>query len=400
MLLGYSWLLVACFVGFQYIREKEYRAGILDEQLQIYNRQILDAIAAGISVDECVKTQTTPFGGLRVTVMSTDGTPIYDNASDTLPQTNHLDRPEIREAIEHGIGHTVSRHSQTTDETYFYSAMAQGDFIVRSAAPYNVSLYRILEADRGFLWFMLIVTMLVSVFGWFSSRHIGKTETLYQESEKTRIKKQLTNNINHELKTPVAAIHVCLETLIDHPNLPESKRNEIIQRCYSNSKRLRTLLQDVSTLTRLEDGKDSIIRERVSVLQAIETAVAENPDADAFDIVIDVHKDIVLEGSPQLMLSVFRNLLSNAITYSQGNKIEILQPDPRTITFADNGVGIPSEHLERIFERFYRVDKGRSRELGGTGLGLSIVKNALAFHSATITATNLSPSGLQFIIRF
>lgn len=446
LIMGYSWLLVICFVVFQYIREKEYRATAIDEQLQIYNRSILDAINNGTPVNNFVETQPAPFLNLRVSVIAADGSPIFDNGADSLPTTNHLDRPEIRQAINSGMGHTVRRRSATTAEDYFYSAMRQNDIVVRSAVPYDVSLANTLEADKGFLWFMLAVTLVVSVMGWFSARKIGHTisrlnafarraesgeevycdeafphdelgeisrhivglyaeqqrqhaEMLYQQSEKTRIKKQLTNNINHELKTPVTAIYVCLETLLSRPDIPETKRQEVMERCLGNAGRLRSLLNDVSTLTRLDDGQSSITKETLSLGDVIDSVVAEFNYEERMEIVVDKPHDIILSGNRQLLESVFRNLLSNAISYSQGSRIDIRIEDEHTVTFADNGIGVPAEHLSRIFERFYRIDKGRSRDLGGTGLGLSIVKNAIIFHDGAIMATNLETGGLKFTIQ-
>lgn len=446
LIIGYSWLLVICFVGFQYRREKEYRAVTIDEQLQIYNRRILDAIADGVPVKDCIQAQSAPFSNLRVSVISTDGTPIFDNGVEALPTDNHLDRPEIREAIASGMGHTVRRRSTTTDEDYFYSAMRQGDVVVRSAAPYDVSLVNTLDADKGFLWFMLGVTLVVGILGWFSAHKVGRsisrlndfarraekgeeiycdeafphdelgeisrhivalyaelqyqhTELLYQQSEKIRIKKQLTNNINHELKTPVAAIYVCLETLLSHPELPTERRQEIIERCLGNASRLRSLLNDVSILTRLDDGQSTIAKEPLSLVEIIDSVVSEFDYQERMEIVVDKRLDIELSGNRQLMESVFRNLLSNALAYSQGSRIDIRIEDANTVTFADNGVGVPDEHLSRIFERFYRIDKGRSRDLGGTGLGLSIVKNAILFHGGTISAADQATGGLKFTIR-
>ena len=447
LIMGYSWLLVMCFVGFQYLREKEYRAGTIDEQLQIYNRGILDALANGTPVENYVKTQPAPFSKLRVSVIATDGTPIFDNGVDSLPKSNHLDRPEIHDAIAAGIGHTVRRRSATTDEDYFYSAMTQGNLIVRSAAPYDVSLVNTLDADKGFLWFMLGVTLIVSVLGWLSARKIGHTisrlsafarkaengeevygdeafphdelgeisrhivglyaaqqrqhaEILYQESEKTRIKKQLTNNINHELKTPVAAMYVCLETLLERPDLTQEKAREIIERCFANAVRLRSLLNDVSILTRLDDGQSTIAKERLSLGDVIDSVVKEFNYQTDMEIGVDKPHDVIMQGNRHLLESVFRNLISNSLAYSQGTRIDIRISGPYTVTFADNGIGIHQEHLSRIFERFYRIDKGRSRDLGGTGLGLSIVKNAITFHGGSITATNREGGGLLFTIQF
>lgn len=228
---------------------------------------------------------------------------------------------------------------------------------------------------------------------------------IHEQKEKERIKKQLTNNINHELKTPVASIQVCLETLLAHDNLPEEKRREFLLRCLSNSERLRSLLADVSLITRMDDGSEAIGMERVDLAKIIAEAVAEcEPIASAKGIRLINESDgpAEIRGNASLLFSVIRNLLDNAIAYSGATEIDISRfrrmPGGFSFTVGDNGCGVDSEHLPRLFERFYRIDKGRSRTAGGTGLGLSIVKNAVLLHGGTISVENRAMGGLLFRI--
>lgn len=440
-----SWLLTACFLAFLYDREKQYKAERLDEQLQLFNMHMSDALENGVSLADFVAQTQLPLSQLRVTVVDSAGNVVYDNSTHSLPETNHLDRPEIRQSLAEGTGYSLQRRSATTDETYFYSAMRSGRFIVRSAAPYDVSLSELLAADSTFLWFMLGVTLIISLVGWVATRRIGRTitrlndfarkaeageqiyadqafshdelgeisshivslyaaqqkhyaMTLQLEQDKTRIKRQLTNNINHELKTPLAAILVCLETLTEHPELDDDQKSAIIAQCYANGRRLQSLLDDVSTLTRLDEGKAVIEKSAIDVNEVIAEVVAEYTGHGYLPIKMDFAAHIGMSGNRALWDSVFRNLIINANAYSGGTQITIEIPDNRHICFYDDGAGVPDEHLERIFERFYRIDKGRSREQGGTGLGLAIVKNALLFHGARISAANRRPHGLHFTI--
>ena len=226
---------------------------------------------------------------------------------------------------------------------------------------------------------------------------------MHEEQEKIRIKRQLTNNINHELKTPVASIQVCLETLLSGIQLTEDKRQELIERCYSNNERLRHLLNDVSLITRMEDGSQLIVKEPVNInhiIDEIADELAIMPQEERFNLHTQFNEPVVIEGNVSLVGSIFRNLTENAIAYSGGRNIYITLVENNNqlckIRFEDDGSGVEEKQLPRLFERFYRIDKGRSRRMGGTGLGLSIVKHAILFHGGTISVVNRKEGGLQF----
>ena len=221
--------------------------------------------------------------------------------------------------------------------------------------------------------------------------------------EKNRLKRQLTNNINHELKTPVASIQVCLETLLSGINLSNEKRQELIERCYANNERLRRLLSDVSLITRMEDGSQLISKEPViinDILNEIAQELEVMPEEERLTLHLKFDEQVVIEGNLSLIGSIFRNLTENAVAYSEGKNIYIslLENNERScsIRFEDDGKGVEQKQLPHLFERFYRVDKGRSRQKGGTGLGLSIVKHAVQFHGGAITVTNRPKGGLRF----
>ena len=226
---------------------------------------------------------------------------------------------------------------------------------------------------------------------------------MHEHQEKLRIKRQLTNNINHEIKTPVAAIQGYLETLINNRDMTAEERDSFIEKCYAHSQRLTQLLQDVSTITRLEDGSSRIECEAVdlrAIIDEIAADVAMLGDDRRMRMNIDMPERLMVCGNSTLLMSIFKNLTDNAIAYSGGRDIfiRLAATDNKmyTLTLADNGIGIDDEHIGHIFERFYRIDKGRSRKLGGTGLGLSIVKNAVLFHGGDIEVYNRHAGGLEF----
>lgn len=458
LLLAFSWALVACFIVFQYGREKQFKAERLDTRLQLFNLRMLDALADGATPEEFIAARDEPFGDLRVTVIDDAGHVTFDNSAGSLPETNHLDRPEVAEALARGTGFTIRRHSESTDLYYFYSAMSDGGVVVRSAVPYSITLREVLAADREFLWFMLGVTLLMSVAAYFATRRLGHNITrlrdfaqraergerideqavfphdelgdisshiirlyarlqrttadrdrehalaLHEQQEKIRIKKQLTNNINHELKTPVAAIQGYLETLLDNPGLGAEKRTAFLEKSCAQVARLRSLLADISTVTRMDEASQLILRERVvlnDIVDEIRADMQLRPEGQRLRVNCDFPYPLEMEGSPSLLGSVFRNLADNAAAYSGGRDIFIRllddSPEQYTLQFSDNGIGVEEEHLPHIFERFYRIDKGRSRKLGGTGLGLAIVKNAVMMHGGTISVRNSERGGLEFI---
>ena len=225
-----------------------------------------------------------------------------------------------------------------------------------------------------------------------------------RQEEESRMKRQLTQNVSHELKTPVSSIQGYLETILSNPDLSPDKRQFFLERCYSQSTRLTGLLRDISVLNRLDEASEMFDLTEVNITKLIAEIQKEcSQDMEEKHIT----SEIVLPGDPtvfgnnSLLYSIFRNLYDNAIAYAGENikiTVNCYKEDPKYyyFSFSDNGVGIPEEHINRIFERFYRVDKGRSRKIGGTGLGLSIVKNGVNFHKGQISAKSSPGKGVTF----
>ena len=407
MLLAFSWALVLCFVGFQYLREKEYKSEFLNAQLQQYNSHLLDTVEEGLPYEDYIATHEKPFDDLRITLITRSGAVIFDNILSLDSLDNHRGRPEVAAALAQGEGYNIGRQSASDGREYFYSATCGERVVVRTAIPYSSTLRDLLEADWSFLIVMISITLVMSVVAYFTTRRLGKdierVNHYEAEQEQNRLKRQLTNNINHELKTPVASIQVCLETLLSGIALSEEKRQELIERCYTHNERLRRLLSDVSLITRLEDGSGLINRERVVINQIIDEIAEElevMPEEECLTLHTSFDEEVAVEGNLSLIGSIFSNLTENAIAYSEGKNIYITllenSKEQVLIRFEDDGKGVSKEQLPHLFERFYRVDKGRSRKKGGTGLGLAIVKHAVQFHGGTISVTNRPSGGLRF----
>lgn len=460
-LVVYSLLLVGCFTLFQYMREKEFKAEKLDARLQLINKYMLTELAEGKAMAGIDLSELDVPPDMRVSLIGADGRVMYDNSLDRVPSGSHSDRAEIRQARETGEGFTVRRHSESTGQTYFYSATRGDDgLVVRTAVPYSVTLGGLLAPDKTFIWVMGGLTLLFCILGFFAARRLGQhisrlgrfardvenghmisdsdpfphdelgdisnrivrlyarlqkvsadrdrehSEALHQQQEKERIKKQLTNNINHELKTPVASIRVCLETLLAHESLPADKRREFLRRAMANADRLGNLLCDVALITRMDEGSAMIAKEPLDLADIIRECADMcrlSARARGLEICLSLPDTLPLNGNASLLASVFNNLLNNAIAYSGGSRVEItaVVGEPAggvTLLVSDDGAGVAPEHLPHLFERFYRVDKGRSRALGGTGLGLAIVKNAVREHGGAVSVAARPAGGLAFTI--
>ena len=225
------------------------------------------------------------------------------------------------------------------------------------------------------------------------------------EEDKNRLKRQLTQNVAHELKTPVSSIQGYLETIVSSPDIDSETKDRFIQRCYAQSRRLSSLLADISTLNKLDDAPQGYEFENVNILdllQSIQRDVSMQMEANHVTFRALVEPEVVVSGNPSLLYSIFRNLTDNSIAYGGEGvtiTVQILSEDSDfyKFSFSDNGPGVAPEHIPHLFERFYRIDKGRSRKMGGTGLGLAIVKNSVLLHRGVISVRLGVAGGLEFI---
>ena len=459
---GVFLLFAICFSVYQYQREKEYKIDILHSRLQMYNYEMVqtlgeDSLTNSLLFRDYVARHQ--MEGLRVSVIDLKGRVIldsYDTNVDSLG--NHLQRTEIEQALHVGNGYDIKRMSQSTHETYFYSATRFGDVIVRAAVPYSTELTRSLQADNTYIYFAGVLTLLLGIVLYYIthriSRHIGHLHEFavkaeegeeldhelerrlpddelgdishtiimlywklrHSEEDKLRIKRQLTQNAAHELKTPAASIRWYLESILDNPDMEEDKKRHFLERCHVQSERMSKLLLDMSALAKLDelDDNKATIRQayhQVDVLQVIQNVLDDTSlllQDRGIEPSLQVPQHVEVLGDQSLIYSIFRNLIDNAIAYAIGaSRLEITCNEIETkgrhfyeFMVRDDGPGVEAKHLEHLFERFYRIDKGRSRKLGGTGLGLAIVKNAVAVHGGSTTAMTTPGGGLTIKFTF
>lgn len=444
-------LFAVLFIVFQQVREREFKIEMLNLKLQDYNARMAESLQYigrrdANTLDTYIRQHSIP--GLRVTLTDRTGRVVYDSRrKDYAHFPNHLDRREIKDAMTNGTGYDISRESHTVEGYFFYSAtwFADKGLVIRSALPYNNELTQILRADQHYLWFAVVVVAVLALILYrfihrlgtvitklrtfalradrgesldtedlveFPANELGEISEhiikLYKRLQKTKeeqneLKRQLTQNIAHELKTPVASIQGYLETILSNHNIDEDMRRQFLSRCYAQSRRLASLLGDISILNRMDDGADMMEHEEVDVTQTVEQIERETAlemRRRDMTFVCRMPQMVIINGNQSMIYSIFRNLTDNAIAYAGDGTVVTLtareETDRWLFTFSDNGTGVGCEHLTRLFERFYRVDKGRSRKMGGTGLGLAIVKNAVLLHGGTITASVNAGGGLRF----
>ena len=458
LIMFFTWSLTLVFFALQYSREVDFKTEVLDSRLQMENMRILDCISEGKKLSPQVLKEIGIGDSTRVSVITLSGSVIFDTNSRNVKE-NHLNRKEVKEAIANGHGFQRRRISSTDSRQYFYSATRGDGLVVRTALPYNHTLVDTLKADPVNSNLIIFIALLMTVLAWFTAYRVSRSvknlrkfveaaeyddiddydtkqfpddelgeisahvvnlyknlkvtseqrdqnmrDVLFEQSEKNRIKHQLTNNINHEIKTPVHVIQACLETLENNGEaLPLDTQKQLLSTAYDNVKRLSTLLADLSVITRISDAPEKIESSEVNVTDIIHKVADEMkvfPPEKQLRIHIDVPENVKIRGNESLVESIFRNLMVNSFNYSGGRdvtvKLKDTTPDYYVFTFSDNGVGVAPEHLPRLFERFYRIDAGRSRTMGGTGLGLAIVKNAVSFHQGDITVRNREGGGLEF----
>lgn len=224
------------------------------------------------------------------------------------------------------------------------------------------------------------------------------------ERQKSKLKKQMTSNIAHELRTPVTSIRGYLETLIACPDMAPEKKQAFIEKAYNQTLRLSELISDMSLLSKMEERSSKLNKEEIDLYDIAVEVFDEFEDKikEKGNKVINIIKPgTVLLANRTLVYTIIRNLVENSLKYA-GDGITMHLECYSSIenycylTYFDTGSGVPHEHIDRIFERFYRIEEGRTRDVGGSGLGLSIVKNAVKFHGGDIRVINRQWGGLQF----
>lgn len=375
---------------------------------------------------------STDISELRVTWVDTDGTVLYDNDASTTALGNHSDRPEIQEAFENGVGECVRRSNTMNKNTFYYAVLLDNKTVLRVSTEVG-SIWSVFLAVSPMIMLIVIIIVIVCIAlsHMLTRQLIAPIEKMAQNMEDasmeppykelvpfaSMIRKQHTDilsaakarqdfsaNVSHELKTPLTAISGYAE-LIEAGMVDEEKQKHFIQEIRKNAQRLLSLINDIIRLSEL-DRTDSQSTFDKFDLNEIVSECMEALDVNA------KNRQVTLEytgekcnicGSKEMMRELTDNLVQNAIRYNKPNGsvwVEVHGGDQPRLVVKDNGIGIPADEQQRIFERFYRVDKSRSKATGGTGLGLAIVKHIVEIHDAKLSLESELGQGTTITVNF
>lgn len=344
--------------------------------------------------------------GIRVTVVDADGTVLHD----TSPSSgNHAQREEIRQALSAESGFSV-RRSNTVGAYLLYGARRVGNRIVRLAVPYTAIQKPLRMARNGAMAAGVVgactVLLIFIATRRMSDRLSEQARALHSAKANEKFRREFTANVAHELKTPLTAILGAAEMANDGGGLSGDERRELMDIIAGQCARLNAIVGDILALSQIEREKENDRSAFVPVpMEEIvaAAAAAESPRAAKAGVELAVTRNAAatVDGDPHLLEQAIVNLVENALRYSGSERVELssLTADGRlVVSVTDFGIGIPPEHLPHLFERFYRVDKARSRKLGGTGLGLAIVKHIAQLHGGDVAVESTQGVSTAFSI--
>jgi len=373
--------------------------------------------------------------GLRVTLINNEGVVLFDNAADENTMSNHLQRPEIAQAIDAGEGFSRRASETVGQDTYYYAIRLKDGHILRVSmqAKNMMSLYY--NSLPVILLLIGLMAALSVIMANYLTRQIADpiskmadhledlpehvpykelipfaNEVAMQQKrrkENERIRREFTANVSHELKTPLTSISGYAE-MIETGIAAKEDIPDFAGKIRSEAGRLISLVGDTIKLSQLDEPAETNIFETVSLNKlAKETAEFLQLQATKLGIELSVDipaENVTVQGIETDLFHMCYNLCDNAIRYNRtGGSVTIAvsrRGDRAVLSVKDTGIGISPEHQQRIFERFYRVDKSRSKQTGGTGLGLAIVKHAAMRHGADIELSSVPGEGTEIHIVF
>lgn len=407
--------------------------GFFEKEVQSDLRTTAHIFASVEMTDENMSKIDLSAEDLRLTRIAADGTVLYDNIADITLMDNHLDRPEVLQAFENGEAELM-RKSDTVEENTFYYALLMQDGTVIRVARETGSIWSVFGSAFGWIVLVIIIMLIFSVI---ISRYLtGKlvkpieemtadmdsynNQPVYKELvpfmntiraqhedilKASKMRQDFTANVSHELKTPLTAISGYAE-LMEAGMTDEEQVKHFSKQIRQNSGRLLTLINDIIKLSELDSREELVSLETVELSSLTKRCVDNlQVNAQKHDVNLSFSGEVCkICANVDMMEELIINLCDNAIRYNDKNGSVLVRvrkdEDNVILSVTDNGIGIPKEHQERIFERFYRVDKSRSKETGGTGLGLAIVKHIVALHDAKIEVNSEEGKGSEISVIF
>lgn len=385
-----------------------------------------------IQVDESQIDLSTGKDELRVTWIGPDGTVLYDNDASVTELENHADRPEILEAYEKGEGESVRRSDTMNQNTFYYAVLLDNGTVLRVSVD-AVSIWSVFLTTAPIILIIVlaIIIFCIALSHMLTKQLIRPIETMAANIEDTSIepayrelvpfanmirqqhtdilsaakaRQDFTANVSHELKTPLTAISGYAE-LIENGMVGEEQEKHFLQEIRKNSDRLLSLINDIIRLSELDRTENQPSFEVIDLYDTVEECMdALTVNAQKRQVILSFEGEHAnIRGNREMIRELTDNLVQNAIRYNKENGkvlVRVTGGSTPSLIVKDTGIGIPIEDQKRIFERFYRVDKSRSKATGGTGLGLAIVKHIVEIHDAKIELESIVNVGTQITVYF
>ena len=381
------------------------------------------------SLDSAKELERFTGEDFRITLIEKDGTVLFESAADSLAMSNHLDRPEIKSAIETGTG-TDTRFSDTIGTEDYYYALRLDDGNILRVSIQADSIFALFERSLVIILVIIIGIIIVSMVAsmkltdklisplkkipeLLQTNTTAEDADIYPEiiplvdeirnvrNSQSEMRQEFTANVSHELKTPLTSISGYAEVIENGM----AQGEDVIQfagKIRAESARLLSLISDIIRLSELDTTESEALSDDINLKEITEECLQQlvhSAEQRGISITLTGQSDMI-KGCHTEIHELIYNLIDNAIKYNRDNgNIEIIVSD-KTITVADTGIGIPQESIPRIFERFYRADKSRSRAKGGTGLGLSIVRHIAQHHGAEISVDSTVNVGTKISVAF
>lgn len=450
------WLVVIVLGVYMLQHERTLKVEAIRTQVSLINKRIIHAYDIDINIQDFLNFLKTTyrkadtFGDIRISVYH-NGILAHSLGDPITPETN------LPDYLKNNPSDDPEEALRRDNFLYLKTSSDDGKLLVMTLLPYTSDLVKASSASMSLLCLLIGVAIVASLMAFLIAKRLGHNLKLLNNfasqaandpsfkpdyeythdefgdiartivrfhternstlaklkrehnvamhaiEEKTRIKRDLTNNINHELKTPVGVIKGYVDTIIQNPDMDEASRNRFIQKVNEHVDRLTQLLEDLSSITRLEYGSQMITTEPIDFHEVVFQTVSDLETSGVMGkiaINYDIPTFCRVIGNAALLEAAIGNLAKNAVLYAKCTEcnIQLIDRDEEfyTFVFYDNGVGVKESSLPHLFERFFREDSGRSRKKGGTGLGLCIVQSTIEALGGTITASNREEGGLQF----
>ena len=408
-----------------------YRQTVTTVEEEIHREADYISKAVQISGTEYLNQMDEVRANTRITWISTEGTVLYDSTEDEHTFENHKNRPEVKKAFAKGEGEDIRKSDTIGEEMCYYAEKMPDGTVLRVSRTMNSAM----KSAFHILPFMVFLALVMIVTAWLLSkwqieRLIRPINTLdlenpleqemypelqpllerIEQSNKEKeavaaMRREFSANVSHELKTPLTSISGYAEIMKDGLVRPEDMQH-FSEKIYQEASRLITLVEDIIKLSRLDEGRVELEKEEVDLYELSREIISRlAPQAAKNQVRLELTGESVkYTGIRQILDEMIYNITENAIKYNNpGGKVSVWAGNilqGKKIVVTDNGIGIPEDQIDRIFERFYRVDKSHSKERGGTGLGLSIVKHGVMLHHGEVHVESKLGEGTRIELVF